>query len=129
MEKVFIKESLLYYSLKDILYNKESIFIYLNDIIRNIDEVLNEMLNTKILNKDGLFVAFNNIEWDKIENYYMFNTIEIGSVLKFIKENFLNKEVRVVIDTDDFDNVNELIEFYFRKEDTIVFYFKDNEQL
>lgn len=129
MEKVFIKESLLYYSLKDILYNKESIFIYLNDIIRNIDEVLNEMLNTKILNKDGLFVAFNNIEWDEIENYYMFNTIEIGSVLKFIKENFLNKEVRVVIDTDDFDNVNELIEFYFRKEDTIVFYFKDNEQL
>lgn len=127
MEKVFIKESLLYYSLKDILYNKESIFIYLNDIIRNIDEVLNEMLNTKILNKDGLFVAFNNIEWDEIENYYMFNTIEIGSVLKFIKENFLNKEVRVVIDTDDFDNVNELIEFYFRKEDTIVFYFKNNE--
>ncbi len=128
MNKIFIKDSLLYYSLKDVLYNEDIIYIYLNDIIENIDGVLNEMLNMNIINKNGIRIPFNKIEWNSIENFFMFNAIEISVVLKFIKDNFLNvKETKVVINTNNIKEVIDMLESYFNVDDNITFYFKDND--
>lgn len=128
MNKIFIKDSLLYYSLKDVLYNEDIIYIYLNDIIENIDGVLNEMLNMNIINKNGIRIPFNKIEWNSIENFFMLNTIEISVALKFIKDNFLNvKETKVVINTNNIKEVIDMLESYFNVEDNITFYFKDND--
>lgn len=128
MNKIFIKDSLLYYSLKDVLYNEDIIYIYLNDIIENIDGVLNEMLNMNIINKNGIRIPFNKIEWNSIENFFMLNTIEISVDLKFIKDNFLNvKETKVVINTNNIKEVIDMLESYFNVEDNITFYFKDND--
>ena len=45
--------SLLYNSLKDVLYNKDCIYVYCNFKIEDMDNILKEMLDTKILDKDG----------------------------------------------------------------------------
>lgn len=93
--------SLLYNSLKDVLYNKDCIYVYCNFKIEDIDNILKEMLDTKILDKDGYVNHFTKVEWENIENYYMLNTIETNVTLKFIKDeiisNNLDKEFKIFI--------------------------------
>ncbi len=131
MERINIKDSLLFYSLKDVLYNTETTYVYCNFNIENIDNVLKEMLNTKVINKEGIYHSFTKINWNSIENYFMFNTYEIEMTLHFIKEKLVSDaELKVFIDVDSDKNitlVNGLIEDLFFDINNVTFYFKDND--
>lgn len=129
MERVYIKDSLLFYSLKDVLYNEDIKYVYCNFNIKNTENILEEMLKTKIINKDGIYIPFKKMEWDSIKNYYMLNTSEIEVTLKFIRDNIVGEEeVRVSLDVHDENNiilVNEKLKELFSDVDNIIFYFKD----
>lgn len=131
MERINIKDSLLFYSLKDVLYNTETTYVYCNFNIENTDNVLKEMLNTKVINKDGIYHSFDKIDWNAIENYFMFNTYEIEMTLQFIKEKLVgDKDLKVFIDVDSDKNItltNGIIDDLFCGIDNVTFYFKDND--
>lgn len=128
MIKEYIKNPLLYSSLKDVLYNENTNYVYCNFNINNTDNVLNTMLKTKVIDKEGIYCSFKNIDWDKIDNYYMFNTHEIYLTLYFIKDNLLDRETKVFIEVEcdkSIAIVNNIIDDFFTEVDNISFYFKE----
>lgn len=94
--------SLLYNSLKDIMYNKNTIYIFCNFNIKNIDNILNEMLDIEILDCDGIRKQFSSLDWTNIENYFMFNTSERLKTIEFIKDNIIeqnpDKKFKIFLD-------------------------------
>ena len=129
MNKMEIKDSLLFYSLKDVLYNTNTTYVYCNFNLENTDDVLKEMLDTKVICKDGLYHSFSRIDWNTVENYFMFNTYEIEMTLQFIKEKLVgDTELKVFIDVNNDKNitlVNGLIEDLFFDINNVTFYFKE----
>lgn len=87
MNKMEIKDSLLFYSLKDVLYNTDTTYVYCNFNLVNTHDVLKEMLDTKVICKDGLYHSFSRIDWYTVENYFMFNTYEIEMIYNLLKKN------------------------------------------
>lgn len=116
-------ESLLYHSLKDFMYNKETVYIFCNFDINNTDSILEEMLDTRVLDAKGIRVDFYDVDWTVIDNYYMFNTNDGTSVIDFIKdeliEKYKNKEFKIFIDIPYDGRDNNVIFDYltFRFED------------
>lgn len=96
--------SLLYNSLKDVMYNKNTIYIFCNFNINNIDNILNEMLDIEILDKDGIKKQFINLDWTNINNYFMFNTPDDLKTIEFIKNEIIemnpDKHFKIFIDID-----------------------------
>lgn len=84
MEVIREKSSLLEASLRNILYNQDTVYIYCNFNTGNANDILEKMLDIDIVNSDGYLVPLSTVDMSEYDNYYMFITNEVKKTIDFV---------------------------------------------
>lgn len=105
----------IYNSIKDILYNEDTIYFYCNFNTSTADKVLEELLKIDVINKEGILVPLSTINLNKIDNYFMLISNEVKETVEFIyntySEHYSDKKLKIFLDNytnEDFEMIRNL---------------------